>query len=208
MADNVTLPGIGEVAGADDIGGVKIQRVKLIHGVDGTNDGDVAATNPLPVVAASGHTTTVTITRPSNATAYTAGDAVGDTGGSAILTFANMGKASGNVIITGAHLQVDVVGIPSGMSTFTLELYNAAPDAIADNAAWDLVSSGDRGKYLGYLTLTTPVDKGSTLYSINDGFAHQVLLASTSLYAVLRTDGAFTPTSAAVKRLTLSTVEV
>lgn len=51
MADNTTLnTGTGgDVIGSDDIAGVKFQRVKLIHGVDGTNDGDVAATNPLPV---------------------------------------------------------------------------------------------------------------------------------------------------------------
>ena len=159
-------------------------------------------------LTAVGHTTTVTITRPSDTTAYAVGDAIGDTGGSAILTFTNMGKASGNIIITGCHLQFDVSAIPSGMSTFTLELYNAAPDAIADNVAWDLSSAGDRGKYLGSLTLTTPTDKGSTLFSQNDSLNHQVLLASTSLYAVLRTDSAFTPTSAAVKHITLNTVEV
>jgi hypothetical protein len=51
MADDTTLnPGSGgDVIATDDISGVKFQRVKLIHGADGTNDGDVAATNPLPV---------------------------------------------------------------------------------------------------------------------------------------------------------------
>jgi hypothetical protein len=61
VADNVTLnPGAGgSVAAADEISaGVYAQRIKLIHGVDGVNDGDVAKTNPLPValypVAAGG----------------------------------------------------------------------------------------------------------------------------------------------------------
>ncbi len=51
MADNTTLNAGsgGDVYGSDDISSVKYQRVKLIHGVDGTNDGDVATTNPLPV---------------------------------------------------------------------------------------------------------------------------------------------------------------
>jgi hypothetical protein len=51
MADNVTLnPGIGgAVIAADEIAGAKYQRVKLIHGDDGVNDGDISATNPLPV---------------------------------------------------------------------------------------------------------------------------------------------------------------
>lgn len=52
MADNFAYtPGTGETGGADDIDGVKYPRVKLIHGADGTNDGDVSSANPLPVDA-------------------------------------------------------------------------------------------------------------------------------------------------------------
>lgn len=41
--------GVGAVAAADDIGpGILFQRIKLIHGADGTNDGDVSKTNGLP----------------------------------------------------------------------------------------------------------------------------------------------------------------
>jgi hypothetical protein len=52
MADDVILnPGAGgDTIGADSISGIKYQRIKLIHGADGTNAGDVAAANPLPVV--------------------------------------------------------------------------------------------------------------------------------------------------------------
>mgnify|MGYP007100058916 CR=1 FL=1 len=52
MADNVTLNSMsgGDVVGADEISGIKYQRVKLIHGADGTNDGDVSSTNGLPTV--------------------------------------------------------------------------------------------------------------------------------------------------------------
>lgn len=49
-ADNIAItPGTGATAAADDIGGVLYQRVKLIHGADSVNAGDVAVTNPLPV---------------------------------------------------------------------------------------------------------------------------------------------------------------
>lgn len=52
MADNVAItPGSGATAAADDIGGVLFQRVKVAIGADGVNDGDVAASNPLPVAA-------------------------------------------------------------------------------------------------------------------------------------------------------------
>jgi hypothetical protein len=55
MADNTQLsPGTGgDVIASDDIGGVKFQRMKLIHGADGVNAGDVATGNPLPVSASA-----------------------------------------------------------------------------------------------------------------------------------------------------------
>ena len=51
--------GDGVVFASDDIGpGVHYPRVKLVHGADGTNDGDISTANPLPVrvlpVAANG----------------------------------------------------------------------------------------------------------------------------------------------------------
>jgi len=51
MADNVTLNSGsgGDSLAADDISGVKYPRGKIVIGADGTNDGDVSATNPLPV---------------------------------------------------------------------------------------------------------------------------------------------------------------
>jgi hypothetical protein len=56
MADNVTLPGTGEIVAADDIGTTKFQRVKVTLGADGANDGDVSATNPMPTRASNGTT--------------------------------------------------------------------------------------------------------------------------------------------------------
>lgn len=52
MADNtiLNLGSGGDTIGSDDIAGIKFQRVKLIHGADGTNAGDVATANPLPIV--------------------------------------------------------------------------------------------------------------------------------------------------------------
>ena len=51
MTDNVTLnPGTnGAVIGADNIDNVMYQRMKLISGNDGLNEGDISSSNPLPV---------------------------------------------------------------------------------------------------------------------------------------------------------------
>lgn len=39
----------GSTFASDDISSVQFPRIKLIHGIDGTNDGDVATANPFPV---------------------------------------------------------------------------------------------------------------------------------------------------------------
>lgn len=50
MADNVAVTaGSGTTIATDDISGVQHQRVKVVIGADGVNDGDVSASNPLPV---------------------------------------------------------------------------------------------------------------------------------------------------------------
>jgi hypothetical protein len=51
MTDNVTLNvgSGGDTIAADDIAGVKFQRVKLVLGNEGVNDGDASSTNPVPV---------------------------------------------------------------------------------------------------------------------------------------------------------------
>jgi hypothetical protein len=57
MPDNVGYtPGSGATIAADDVGGALLQRVKIVQGVDGVNDGDVAASNPMPVQEVSGAT--------------------------------------------------------------------------------------------------------------------------------------------------------
>lgn len=61
MADNTTLnTGTGgDVIASDDITGVKYQRVKLVLGADGVNNGDVATGNPLPINVGTVGTTSV-----------------------------------------------------------------------------------------------------------------------------------------------------
>lgn len=57
MADNtiLNLGSGGDTIATDDISGVKYQRVKLIHGADGVNDGDVSEVNPFPVTLQHNH---------------------------------------------------------------------------------------------------------------------------------------------------------
>jgi hypothetical protein len=46
---NAIRNGGGDIISTDDLGGVKVQRVKMMLGGDGVNEGDVSLTNPMPV---------------------------------------------------------------------------------------------------------------------------------------------------------------
>ena len=159
-------------------------------------------------VAGKAYRTTVTITRPSNATAYTAGDVVGDTGGSAIISLTAAGPSAGFVIIQSVSLMFSDSTVPSGMGAFRLHLYSVSPTAIADNAAFDLLS-GDRANYMGFIDLPTPSDFGSSLYTQTDypGRLIKMGAASTTLFAELETRGAYTPVSASTVSVRVNLLE-
>jgi hypothetical protein len=147
------------------------------------------------------------ITRPDNTTAYAAGDVFG-TDPATNIEFTNILQEAGqHFYIASVKLVYNVNAVPANMSTFTLHLFNAAPTAIADNAAWALLSA-DSSKYLGSIEITLPTDEGEVLVTFEDSINKKRKLASesTTIYGQLVTDGNFTPTSEAVVTITLETV--
>jgi len=172
--------------------------------------------NPIPVTDAGGSLTvdgktyhpTVTITRPSNTTPYSAGDVVGDTDGSAIISLTGAGPAGGSVIIQGVSLTFSDSAVPAGMGAFRLHLFSASPAAVADNALFDL-AAGDRAIYRGFLDLPTPADFGSSLYAQADysGRLIKLAAASTTLFAELETRGAYPPVSASTVSVRVDLLE-
>ena len=159
-------------------------------------------------VAGKAYRSTATITRPSSTAGYTAGDVVGDTGGSAIISLTAAGPSAGFVIIQSVSLVFSDSTVPSGMGAFRLHLYSASPTAIADNAVFDLLS-GDRATYMGFIDLPTPVDFGSTLYTQTDYPGRLIKLgtASTTLFAELETRAAYTPVSASTVSVRVNLLE-
>lgn len=201
----------GDVSVSLEASDIEIGAVEVKNAT--TDDRLSVSTAGQALVYSGGYSSSVAITRPDNTTAYTAGDVIGqaDSGtpanaGDAILEFASIGPAGAHILITDWSLRVDLSAVPSGMTNFRLHLYNASPDAILDNAAWDLSSSGDRGKYLGYLEMGTPVDLGSTLFVQTQQQPKQIKLASgvSSVYGVLRTIGGYTPASQTVYTVALN----
>ena len=173
------------------------------------------STDPLSI-GGRGYRSTVSITRPSNTTGYTAGDVVGiaDSGtpanaGSAIHTLSSIGPSGGYILLQSASLVFSDSSVISGMAAFRVHLYSSTPTAILDNAVFDLLS-GDRSKYLGYFDLPTPIDLGSTIYTQVDSIGRMVKLAaaSTSIFAEIETRGAYTPASGSTIELRVNAMEV
>jgi hypothetical protein len=159
------------------------------------------------VISSNASSVSKSHTRPNDSDPYGIGDVVG-TNPATNIEFENVVAISGShAIIMGASLEVDVASIPAGMSSFRLHLYDSAPTAILDNAVFDL-PSGDRSKYLGYIEISTPVDLGATLWSQIDNVNMKRKLASTSIFGMLETRGAYTPTASCVKKVTLHIVGV
>ena len=156
------------------------------------------------VLASRWYTSPVSVVRPANADAYTAGDVVGGA-----ISFPSLGLSGEVIQITSVELEIDVAAIPSGMTSFALYLYSVTPpSALADNAVFDL-ASGDRASFLGKVTAGTPVDEVSTLYVRTNGINAQMKLAGTGLFGYLVTAGGYTPAgSSETYKVTLHTAAV
>jgi hypothetical protein len=192
-----------EVIKVGTVSGVPI-TVSTISGTSlSVNDNTSSLT-----VDGKAYRSTVAFNRPSNTTAYTAGDVVGATGGSAIHTLTTAGPSGGYVLIQSIAMATHDTSVPAGMASFRIHFYNASPTAIADNAPFDLLTA-DHGKYLGYVDLPAPQDFGSSIYTQTDYPGRLVKLAasSTSLFIEIETKGAFTPVSAVTFDLAILTLE-
>jgi hypothetical protein len=161
------------------------------------------------------------LTRPNNATTYTAGDAIGSS--SAILfSWSNtpfFRSPGSSALITGARIVMSAAGITTGSvgSTF-LYLYNAPPTiaGLSDNSPFPLLYSPDDQYRQGLpLTATTWVPTtqaaGSTLVeAFAQPSAAQVPIiaqpTSQNLYGVLVAGAAWTPVANAVVQIYLSAV--
>lgn len=236
----VTIYASGAAAGAANnnvtltTGDIEIGAVEIKNGADDTRakvaaastlpvatdtalivtqrDALPAGTNAIGVVAGTGYTSVVSVTRTNDTNAYTGGDVIGTgTGASgAVLEFTSISAGTNaHIIITDADLRIDVTAVPSGMTSFRLHLYTATMgSALGDNAVWDL-PSGDRASYLGYIDLGTPVAVGvvvHTLFVQVSGVNKKVKTATSSLFGYLVSNGGYTPAAQVVKSIRLNAI--
>ncbi len=180
-----------------------ILTVKIDQTTPGTTDS--------VTVKSQGYAASVSLTRTADNNAYAANDVIG-TGtdaGNAVLTFAGIGPtAGGKVLITQMSLEVQAAAQPSGMGAFRLWLFNATPSSnLADNEAFTLAAT-DTDELVGYLEVSTPVDEGAGLYVRGEQSLIVTVPPGGALYGYLQTRGAYTPSSATVKKIGLAAIGV
>lgn len=182
MADTVAITaGTGTAIATDDISSVHYQRIKLVHGIDGVNDGDVALTNPLPVEAMR-DLQRITVTSAGltiATTAYTSGDQLGTQ-----LTFANAARSSGG---SGMIVGCIVISAADVTGAMDLVVFDSSVTLAADNAAF-AISDADALKVVGLLQLSGSYDIGNNriaqVYNVAMPF---VCSGGSSLYGGLIT---------------------
>ncbi len=177
-----------------DIGSVGINSITAV-------DGQAAMAASFPVVLASDQTpipargtaftATTTLTRPDNATQYTAGDVV-----VGLLTFASVGRANGaGAYILNARVAESVA--PASTGSFKLWLFNAAPTVAADNAVF-APTDAQMLTCLGMIQVDGAYKLSlNTLYAPSTFSPLYVKCAAgvTTIYGVLTDANGYTPTA-------------
>lgn len=155
------------------------------------------------------------ISRPNNATAYNAGDVIGqaDTAntanaGDAILVFDFGNDWAGKAIyIEAMKITTNQATVPAGLTTLDLHLYDDAPAAILDNAAFARAVA-DVGKWLCVISSGTLTAVGGSVANEVSSLNKRIKVGSDGkIRGVLKTVGGFTPTAQAVKTITLRCVQ-
>lgn len=157
MADNVAVtPGSGVDIRTDEISSKHYQVVKLALGADGSDDGWVSSTAPMPAkIRGTLVTVSTNVTRPSaNGTQYAVGDALSDSttaptsGG---FTITGAARASG-----GAGIITDIVATTSGDEATPPQLevwiFDSAVTNINDNSAF-AISDAEAQTLVGRVAL-------------------------------------------------------
>ena len=181
MADNITLDSMsgGSVVAADDISSVFFQRIKLVHGADGVNAGDVSTANGLPVSLIAGAAS------------------IGILG-------ANSGVDIGDVTINNAS-GGSAVNIQDGGNTITVDGVelaimggwdNAASDgvSVSGDVAHDAVDAGEPVK-IGGKARTTP---GNAVASLDRVDAYYDTFGRLGTFGPQTPDGAYISVSGGV----------
>lgn len=149
MADNTTLNLMsgGNVVASDDITSVHYQRIKLIHGADGVNAGDVSTANGLPVALLA---STAAIGKLAANSGVDIGDVdvitmpnvvIGSGTVTTVSTVTNLSQLAGAAVPIGAGLEATAVRVTlptDGTGVVKLGAGTAAYGKLAANSGVDI----------------------------------------------------------------------
>lgn len=140
--------------------------------------------------------TSAEFTRPANATAYSAMDSVAnDVAAPLPISFENSARvAGGSGYVTKAKISTNV---STNNVRYRLNLYSAAPVAVADNALFTRLWA-ERANLVGWIDfdgMTTEGAGSNAAVSITSSVRLPYKCAGTALFGLLETRDAFTPTS-------------
>lgn len=196
MADNATLPAVGSVIAADDVGSALHQLIKVEFGPDGTvNQVEDASGKRLPVLAHDTNIVSITVTRPNDTAVYASGDAIADsTSAPTAFTangFARVSGGSGRI----THLTLTLSTAQSTKANLELWVFDAAYTNNNDNAAW-APSDADADKVIAVVPLGgSPIVGGANCIYEAPALDIPYVCAATALWFALVVRNAYTPTA-------------
>lgn len=145
-------------------------------------------------------------TRPANATQFTAGDVVGNTGTAAVMTFADCAQAVGGSGTIVSGLLLDGAN-PATKLDAELWLFSVAPTAVADNAAF-APSDAELASLVGIVPFPVAdwfvgkadvgADGNAVCLGSKGVFPFACASGDTDLYGVLVARNTYTPVSGGV----------
>ena len=144
MADDVSNASIAtDVIAADDVGGVKFQRIKLALGAEGTYVGDVSKEHPLPIINQNGSVTDVS--NVNVVTTYTSGNMLLDNA-----------SYRCSVYVTGSSTGVVTIAIETSQDGINYETYYQNRYGFSNGSSViTLPVLPVQSKYIRYAIITT-----------------------------------------------------
>ena len=186
MADDVSNASIAtDVIAADDVSGVKFQRIKLALGSEGTYVGDVSKEHPLPITNQNASVTDVSNVSVVSTTAYTSGE----------IALSNASYRC-SIYVTGAGVGVIKVSIEISQDGTNYETYYQNKYGFSNgNSVITLPSLPVQSKSIRYVVSTT---SNITMSIVRNSFVsnakecRQVILTNPTFSSTSDTTSSFT----------------
>lgn len=135
-----------------------------------------------------------TLTRPANTTAYSANDAVTDTGGSAI-TIAVSDTINMPISLERLRLSTSDTGPGTASASFEAYFFNTSPTPQTDNSGFSFTKTGYLGRMNGYFTLTNDGSFAELVPNFGSRIIAKPATGTKNIFVILKTLTAFTPSA-------------